>query len=328
VAQDLGLLGGSRGARAGLQERWGQVVASDQNTIMIVDDHPMMRRGLSSTLESEPGYEVVLQLERAEQVLEQIDNYDLDLLIVDVSLPGMNGIELVKNIIFQNPDQKILVVSRHEETLYAERALRAGAKGYVMKFESSDVLLKAVQKVLNGGIYISQEMNEKLLMSAMQGRKDTPESPVDVLSDRELEVFELIGHGKSSTEIAEQLHLATKTVETYRPCKRHSRTVYPAKVGRKRADFHPRLYIEQVQAVVHRARHEFGSVDVLVIGGGILAVLVLAGFAGWWFLIRDDAPDAVQTDRLRLVARGDLEPGEQVQAVVDVLLVQFDDLEL
>ncbi|PKD44039.1 response regulator [Rhodohalobacter barkolensis] len=184
--------------------------------ILIVDDHPMMRRGLTDTLESEPGFEVVLQLERAEQVLDVMDDYELDLMIIDVSLPGMNGIELVKNVIFQKPDQKILVISRHEESLYAERALRAGAKGYIMKFEPSDVLLKAVKKVIGGGIYVSEELNEKLLMNAMHGKKDPEASTVDLLSDRELEVFELIGHGKSSTEIAEQLHLAAKTVETYR----------------------------------------------------------------------------------------------------------------
>jgi DNA-binding NarL/FixJ family response regulator len=184
--------------------------------IIIVDDHPMMRRGLTSAIESELGYEVTVQLESAEALLEAIGNYTADLIIVDVSLPGMNGIELVKNVIFQNPDQKILMVSRHEETLYAERALRAGAKGYVMKFEHSDILLKAVKKVLCGGMYVSEELSEKLLMNAMQGKKDPSNSPVEVLSDRELEVFELIGKGKGSNEIAAQLHLAPKTVETYR----------------------------------------------------------------------------------------------------------------
>ncbi|MEX0770514.1 MAG: response regulator transcription factor [Balneolaceae bacterium] len=189
---------------------------SFKKQILIVDDHPMMRKGLVSTLESEPGYEVVLQLDRAEEVLKNLDDYELDLLVVDVSLPGMNGIELVKNILFQKPDQKILMVSRHDESLYAERALRAGAKGYVMKFESSEILLKAARKIINGGIYISDEMNEKLLMGAMMGRQEVDKSPLDTLSDRELEVFELIGHGKSSNEIARQLHLASKTIETYR----------------------------------------------------------------------------------------------------------------
>jgi len=184
--------------------------------ILIVDDHPVMRRGLTDTLESEPGFEVVAQLERAEEVLDVMDGIDIDLMLVDVSLPGMNGIELVKNVLFQKPGQKILVISRHEEALYAERALRAGAKGYIMKFESGETILKAVKKVLGGGLYVSDGLNEKLLLSVMQGKKEATGLPVDVLSDREMEVFELMGRGKCSSEIADQLHLASKTVETYR----------------------------------------------------------------------------------------------------------------
>lgn len=189
---------------------------SIKKTIIIIDDHPIMRRGLVSTLETEPGFKVTHQFEKAEEYLEMIEDEKPDLLVVDLSLPGMNGIELVKNVIFQNPNQKILVVSRHEEVLYAERALRAGAKGYVMKFERSDVLINAVHKVLNGGLHVSQELSDRLLMNAMSGKKSALESPIDILSDRELEVFELIGQVKSTSEIAEQLHLALKTVETYR----------------------------------------------------------------------------------------------------------------
>lgn len=189
---------------------------SFKKRIIIVDDHPIMRKGFANTLEAEPAYEVVLQLEKAEEMLELLNEYDPDLIIVDVSLPGMNGIELVKNVMFQKHEQKILVVSRHEESLYAERALRAGAKGYLMKFESSEVFLKAVKKILNGGIYVSEEISEKLLLNAMSGKKPVLESPVEILSDRELEVFELIGRGKSSNDIADQLHLAVKTIETYR----------------------------------------------------------------------------------------------------------------
>ncbi len=184
--------------------------------IIIVDDHPMMRRGLSSAVESELGFEVILQLDSAEALLEVLGSHESDLIIADVSLPGMSGIELVKNVIFQKPEQKILIVSRHEEAFYAERAIRAGAKGYVMKFEQSDILLKAIRKVLSGGIFVSEIISEKLLMYAMQGKKDLYNSPVHVLSDRELEVFELLGKGKSSSEIAGRLHLAQKTVETYR----------------------------------------------------------------------------------------------------------------
>ncbi len=191
---------------------------SFRKSIIIVEDHPIMRKGLVSSLEAEHEYDVTLQFEKAEEVLKALNDMKKlpDLIIVDVSLPGMNGIELIKSIIFQYPEQLILVVSRHEESLYAERALRAGAKGYIMKFEHSDVFLKAVKKVLNGNIYVSDEINEKLLMNAMSGKKTVIQSPVEILSDRELEVFELIGNGKSSNEIADQLHLAVKTIETYR----------------------------------------------------------------------------------------------------------------
>ncbi|MCC5908019.1 MAG: response regulator transcription factor [Balneolaceae bacterium] len=184
--------------------------------IIIVDDHPIMRKGLVSTLETEQGYEVTAQFERAEDAILAISEDKPDLLIVDISLPGMSGLELIKNVIFQDSKQKMLVISRHEESIYAERSLRAGAKGYMMKFESSEIFLKAVRKVLNGGIYVSDEIADKLLMNAMSGNKPLMNSPVDILSDRELEVFELIGRGKSSNEIADQLHLAVKTIETYR----------------------------------------------------------------------------------------------------------------
>ncbi len=183
---------------------------------LIVDDHPIMRRGLADTLETEPGFEVVYQFDKAEDVLKILDKADIDLMLVDVSLPGMNGIELIKNVIFQKPDQKILVVSRHDESLYAERAIRAGAKGYIMKFESAEEILRAVKKVLSGGLYLSQELSEKMLMSMATGKKEINESVLDVLSDRELEVFELTGKGKSTREIAKRLHLSIKTVESYR----------------------------------------------------------------------------------------------------------------
>lgn len=184
--------------------------------VLIVDDHSVVRKGIMGIIESEKDLEVSRQLETAEQLLEILDTVVADLMIIDISLPGMNGIELVKNVIFQKPDQKILILSRHEESIYAERALRAGAKAYVMKFEASEVLLKAIRKVLKGGLYVSEEMSEKLLLNTLQGKKDILSSPVEVLSDRELEVFELIGKGMSSNEIAEQLHLSAKTIETYR----------------------------------------------------------------------------------------------------------------
>lgn len=191
-------------------------MSSFTKKIIIVDDHPMMRKGLADTLDSDPGLEVIDQYERGEDALQRFEELEPDLVIVDVSLPGMSGIELVKHMVSRVDNIKILVLSRHDESLYAERAIRAGAKGYVMKLEAGEMLMKAVRKVLNGGIYLSDEVSEKLLMGMARGQKDISESPLEQLSDRELEVFELTGKGNSTRDIAEQLHLSVKTVESYR----------------------------------------------------------------------------------------------------------------
>lgn len=189
---------------------------SFKKRIVMVDDHPLMRKGLALTLESDPAFEVIAQLNRGEELIQKLDEYKPDLIIVDISLPGMSGLELVKHLIAQKEDLKILVVSRHDESLYAERVIRAGAKGYIMKLEAGEMLLKAVRKVLKGGIYVSEEVSERLLMGMARGHKDAMESPIEMLSDRELEVFELTGKGNSTRDIAERLHLSVKTVESYR----------------------------------------------------------------------------------------------------------------
>jgi DNA-binding NarL/FixJ family response regulator len=189
---------------------------SFKKSIVLVDDHPLMRKGLALTLDSDPSFEVIAQLDRGEELIQLLDELNPDLIIVDVSLPGMSGLELVKHILSQKEDQLILVVSRHDESLYAERVIRAGAKGYVMKLEASEVLLKAVRKVLKGGIYVSEEVSERLLLGMARGQKEVMESPIEKLSDRELEVFELTGKGNSTRDIAEKLHLSVKTVESYR----------------------------------------------------------------------------------------------------------------
>jgi len=184
--------------------------------IIVVDDHPIMRKGLSDALNAEHGFEVVGKFERGEEVLEKFDELSPDMAIIDISLPGMSGLELVKHLVSRDSDLKVLVVSRHEENLYAERVLRAGAKGYIMKQEAGELLLKAIRKIFNGGIYVSEEINEKLLLGMAQGREDISKSPINQLSDRELEVFELTGKGNITREIAERLHLSVKTVESYR----------------------------------------------------------------------------------------------------------------
>jgi DNA-binding NarL/FixJ family response regulator len=184
--------------------------------ILIVDDHPMMRKGLALAIDAEPDLSVVAQAEDAEQALDAIEESDPDLAIVDISLPGMSGLELLKHMQALRPELRVLVVSRHDEALYAERAIRAGARGYVMKLEAADVIVKAIRRVLNGGIYVSDEINERLLLGIARGRDSLAKSPFEVLSDRELEVFELTGRGRSTREIAEKLHLSIKTVESYR----------------------------------------------------------------------------------------------------------------
>lgn len=184
--------------------------------IYIVDDHPLMRKGLAMTLEKEVGFDVCGQAESAEVALQEILKLKPDAAVIDISLPGMNGIELVKNLLHQQPDLKILIVSRHDEELYAERALRAGAKGYLMKLEAVDVLVAAVRQILNGNLYLSEKIGNKLLMKLATGNAGKSDNPLDLLSDRELEVFELTGKGLSTKEIGKKLHISVKTVESHR----------------------------------------------------------------------------------------------------------------
>jgi len=187
-----------------------------KKTIFIVDDHPLMRKGMAMTLQSELEFDVVGQTETAEEALQQIPGLNPDVAVIDISLPGMNGIELIKNLVSHNPDIKILVVSRHDEELYAERAIRAGAKGYLMKLEAGDALVTAVRQILKGQLFLSPEIGNRMIMK-MAGNKGTQSSdPLELLSDRELEVFELTGRGETTKEIAEKLHVSIKTVESYR----------------------------------------------------------------------------------------------------------------
>ncbi len=184
--------------------------------ILIVDDHPLMRKGLAMIISAEPDLSVCSQASKAEEALEAMEKLKPDMAVIDVSLPGMSGLELTKHILAMKPDMLILVVSRHDEALYAERAIRAGARGYIMKMVAGEEILKAVRRVLNGGIYVSDEINDRLLVGMASGHKQLNQSPLEVLSDRELEVFELTGRGMGTREIAERLYLSVKTVESYR----------------------------------------------------------------------------------------------------------------
>lgn len=184
--------------------------------IYIVDDHPIMRKGMAMILEKEIGFEVCGQAESGEEALGEIVDLKPDATVIDISLPGMNGIELVKNVLHQVPDLKILIVSRHDEELYAERALRAGAKGYLMKLEAVEILVTALRQILQGGIYLSQNIGTKMIMKLTSGHTGKEDDPLSLLSDRELEVFELTGKGFSTREIGKNLHISVKTVESHR----------------------------------------------------------------------------------------------------------------
>ncbi len=191
-------------------------MANKKKEIYIVDDHPLMRKGMAMTLQSELEFDVAGQSETAEEALQNILDLKPDLAVIDISLPGMNGIELIKNLLSQLPDLKILVVSRHDEELYAERAIRAGAKGYLMKLEAGDTLVKAARQILNGGIFLSEEIGSQIIMKMTTGKGNSSSDPLELLSDRELEVFELTGKGETTKDIAQKLHVSVKTVESYR----------------------------------------------------------------------------------------------------------------
>ncbi len=183
--------------------------------VLIVDDHPLFRRGLRAMIEHEAGLEVCGEAADAGEALRQFSAHAPDLIIVDVSLKKGHGIELVKQIRARDRDVKILMCSMYEDRLFAERALRAGALGYVNKGEAPETILGSIHAVLGGCVSLHPEISQRILGGVR--RDATPaRSPGDSFSDRELAVFELIGHGLTTRAIAEQLHLSVKTVETYR----------------------------------------------------------------------------------------------------------------
>ena len=188
---------------------------ADKRRIFVVDDHPVFREGLVRVLNQEKDLIVCGEAEDASGTLKAISDAKPDLVIVDISLDGMNGIDLAKSLRVQMPSLKLLVLSMHPESLHAERALRAGANGYVMKKEPGRTLLGAVRQVLEGKTYVSPELNERLLQG-LAGGAPTPASPVGTLSNRELEVFRLIGQGVGTRQIADSLSMSMKTVESHR----------------------------------------------------------------------------------------------------------------
>lgn len=193
-----------------------QTPTSKVTRILVVDDHPIVRHGLVELLEDESDHHVVAEAASASEAMKTLDEHEVDLIVLDLSLEGMDGLELIKNIRALHGKLPILVVSTHDEKFYAQRSLHAGALGYLSKECAVDRIVEAVRRVRSGKIYLSEEMADRLLHHMVDGQSDPTGSPIERSSDRELEVFRGIGRGMSTRGIAEQLGLSIKTIETYR----------------------------------------------------------------------------------------------------------------
>ena len=185
--------------------------------VLVVDDHPLVREGLSKLIQKDPALTLSGAVGSAVEALQAVVRKMPDVVLADLSLPGTNGLELIKDLRLRHPKLPVLVLSMHEESFYAERALRAGARGYIMKQAPGAQVIEALHTVLRGDLYLSQAIGATLLRTLVVGKKERPQrSGMEQLSDRELQVFECIGRGLTTQGIAAQLHLSVKTIETYR----------------------------------------------------------------------------------------------------------------
>lgn len=184
--------------------------------VFLVDDHPLVREWLSQLIQREDDLMVCGEAEDTNDAIARITETKPDIVIADISLKTTHGLELVKDLQALFPKLPVLVLSMHDESLYAERVLRAGAMGYITKQESTRKVLQAIRQVLTGQIYVSEKMAARMVHKLVAGRQQEHSSPVERLTDRELEVFQLIGKGQGTRKIAEELHLGIKTVESYR----------------------------------------------------------------------------------------------------------------
>ena len=189
---------------------------AEARKVLIVDDHELIRLAVSQLIGQEPDLEVCGEAEDATAALEAIEKLHPDIATVDISLKESHGIELIKDVRIRHPDLPVLVLSMHDESFYAERVLRAGARGYVTKAEVSSKVVEGLRKVLDGEIYISEAMASKMLSKLVGGQGRSLSFPIETLSDREFEVFEMIGQGLVARQIAERLHLSGKTVDAHR----------------------------------------------------------------------------------------------------------------
>ena len=186
-----------------------------KKAVFLVDDHPIVRQGLTLLINREPDLTVCGEAEEMHSALSAILAVKPDILIVDISLNGPDGLELLKNVRLSSPRLPVLILSMHDESIYAERALRAGANGYIMKQEATEKVLVALRRILSGEIYVSDRITNSMLQHYVRGANPAEHSSIADLTDRELEVFRLIGEGHGTRQIADTLHLSVKTVESY-----------------------------------------------------------------------------------------------------------------
>lgn len=187
-----------------------------RKNVLIVDDHPFMRAGLSHLINRQADLVVCGEAGDPAAAMTELARAQVDLVVTDLTMPGRSGLEFIKDVSVLHPSLPILVVSMHDEVIYAERALRAGARGYIMKEAGGEAFLAAVRQVLNGQVYVSPKLSAQILENLSARRPRGSNSPIEKLTDREFEVFQLIGHGKSTREIAKQLSLSPKTVDVHR----------------------------------------------------------------------------------------------------------------
>ena len=185
--------------------------------ILIVDDHPAVREALTSRIDRQPDLQVCGEAADSNEALRLVTETQPEVAVIDITLKSGNGLDLIKRIKARNESVRMLVWSMHSESLYAERALRVGALGYINKDQATEKIIEAIRRVLAGKVYLSDSMAEKLLQRAVGGKhEEVARLPLTMLADRELEVFRLLGHGVKTADIAKQLHLSVKTIETYR----------------------------------------------------------------------------------------------------------------
>ena len=193
-----------------------QAVTEKRKCVFVVDDHPIFRRGLAALIDAEPDLHVCGEASTGALALEGLRKVDPHAAVIDVSMPGASGLDLLKEIRAEHPDLPVLMLSAHDEQLYALRGLRAGASGYLMKRDSDDKFIDALRKVLAGQVYVSPAFGEQLIYKVARGEQEGTGTPLEVLTERELEILQLVGASRSSREIAEALDLSVKTVESHR----------------------------------------------------------------------------------------------------------------